>query len=931
MADQLPSVGEVLDGYRFKGGDPKQESSWEQVEPIDVSAQYGPGARQLPNGVIERVGPRGGVSRIGSANGSAGGSQSSALVGADARARFMINLGPLQAAQGNLEEMDAGGYNPSSLRNTVAAGLEAIPFDGGFAARAAGGGDYNAYTQAGKTFEAAIMPIMSGAAVTPSEAQRLIRAALPQPGDTPAVLAQKSEQRRMMINAVAEGIGQAAPYEIEQAAAALDAGAGTPEQEKDTDQNPAAVAPVDISGMSATDLLALTPGTAIRLPDGTVTRLTGAPSVGARGNEVSPGVFTQESPDDAQDRYREEVTGADRQAAGFMRGVVDTATFGMSDEIGAAIDTVLPPMAGQRSGWVDGFGPAYRQNVSNYRAFADADEEDVGGARIAGQVTGGFVPGLGVARAATGGTRLARAGRGAAAGAGYGGAYGFGSGEGNALERLPSAGAGAAFGAAGGAASPFVANALSRAAAPVAEGVASLSRVAARPFVNALGDAAPSAIREAVQPNPLASGVRRFADRSPQDVNALNTNAARFRAEEIAPVFADVVNDGGRGTMRALATRQTPARQSARDFAEGRVEALPSRLSRQARRIVSDDARPVDEIVGELETGRANQARTQYAEPYAQPVQIDAVTAQALSGAPGRAAIQRARAAAEAFNDSTAMQELDALASGQTQQVSAGTLDRIRQAMSGRAEKLAQNPATRAVGAGVGQRAGQVDQALENVEGLGPAREAYRGASRQIDAARMGERFMGNANPDDFTGAMQGLTPEQLAPARAASARSIEIAARNPGAAPGVARRLYADPETANMGRAVMGEDMGRLSQAARAEADAVRNGIEINPRAGSPTNLNQQDTLGAAGAVLGVARDATNPIALAGRAISAIKNRGFNDAEAEALVQAAIDPVQTDRLIGMLSERMSRREARNLARAIRYQLTTGPQSGQQR
>jgi hypothetical protein len=29
-ASGAPKVGEVIDGYRFKGGDPSQESSWER-------------------------------------------------------------------------------------------------------------------------------------------------------------------------------------------------------------------------------------------------------------------------------------------------------------------------------------------------------------------------------------------------------------------------------------------------------------------------------------------------------------------------------------------------------------------------------------------------------------------------------------------------------------------------------------------------------------------------------------------------------------------------------------------------------------------------------------------------------------------------------------------------------------------------------------
>lgn len=962
-----PAVGTVLDGYRFKGGDPAQESSWEQVAPIDVSAQYGAGARQLPNGVIERVGPRGGVQRIGSAN---GGEQSgaSALVGADARARFMINLGPLQESQRILEGMDAEGYTLD--QDWGAAALEAIPFDGGFAARKAGGSDYNAYTQAAKTFEAAIMPIMSGAAVTPTEAQRMVRAAIPQPGDSPEVLRQKALQRRQMINAVAQGIGQPAPYDMNEAQALPEASPtvnavansvfDSPEiVERDgkvfyaVGLEPGQGAPANLQTrygadgeISADDMLA-----AGYVPDqetgkwlypadnGPLPPEGPAGPQGGGGGGIADLILGRDGRERATDARSEMGKGFGRQLDAGVRGAADTLTFGLADEISAGLDTIIPLNPGRRSIWDSSIGDAFRHNVAIERGIDDADAQDVGGARLAGQVAGGFAGVGGLARTGTGiAARAGMAGRGllpatargTAAGVGYGAAYGYGSGEGNALQRADDAAVGAGVGALGGAIAPAAGRYVVR---PAANALAAPLRALGRgagAVGERMGVPGASALRAASTINPLAAGVERFARVSPQNEGQMAARGNALSAETIQPTFVDLVNDGGRGTLRAAATRQTPGRDAAREFAEGRVEALPSRLSMQARRIVSSDNRPVEEIVGELTEARGNQARTTYAEPYAERVQIDPLTAQQLSGAPGRAAIQRARAAAEAFNDTAAMQELDALAAGQTQEVSAATLDRIRQALSGRAERLAQNPATRAVGAGVGQRAGIVDQALDNVEGLAPARQAYRDASRQIEATEMGGRFM-NANPDDFQGAMQGLTPEQLQPARAATARSIEIAARNPGSAPGVARRLYADPETANMGQAVMGEDMARLSQAARMEAQATRNAIEVNPRAGSPTNLNQQDTLNAAGEALGAVRDVAsgNLIGLAGRAISTLRGRGFNDREAEALLQAAVDPARTDELVGMLAQRMSRREARNLARAIRYQITAGSQSAQ--
>jgi hypothetical protein len=92
----------------------------------------------------------------------------------------------------------------------------------------------------------------------------------------------------------------------------------------------------------------------------------------------------------------------------------------------------------------------------------------------------------------------------------------------------------------------------------------------------------------------------------------------------------------------------------------------------------------------------------------------------------------------------------------------------------------------------------------------------------------------------------------------------------------------------------------------------------------GSPTSLNAQDAMGAAGAGLGAIRDVStgNIGGLVSRVGDMIRSRGFNDQQAEAIVMAAIDPRQTEALIGMLSEQMTRREARNLARTIRYQVT---------
>jgi hypothetical protein len=68
------------------------------------------------------------------------------------------------------------------------------------------------YEQASKSFESAFLPILSGAAVTPTEASRMIKAALPELGDTPATLARKATNRAMMINGAADLRGAPRPF-----------------------------------------------------------------------------------------------------------------------------------------------------------------------------------------------------------------------------------------------------------------------------------------------------------------------------------------------------------------------------------------------------------------------------------------------------------------------------------------------------------------------------------------------------------------------------------------------------------------------------------------------------------------------------------------------------------------------------------------------
>lgn len=139
------------------------------------------------------------------------------------RSRMDLGLAPMVSAHQRMLNTERQG-NPFSLRdNPDNAGAKLIgdigisvgqndffPFQG--VAKSIGGQDYQNYEQAAAAFESQLMPIMSGAAVSPSEARRQIRAALPALGDSPETLAEKARTREMMLNGAAKARGMPLPY-----------------------------------------------------------------------------------------------------------------------------------------------------------------------------------------------------------------------------------------------------------------------------------------------------------------------------------------------------------------------------------------------------------------------------------------------------------------------------------------------------------------------------------------------------------------------------------------------------------------------------------------------------------------------------------------------------------------------------------------------
>lgn len=215
----MPEVGEV----RTNPNNPAQRARWDGRQWVDASGasggggvpqgstprpDYGPGVYQSADGAVLARGRNGGIQML----------QGAQMATGDAKTRINLALDPAVAAQGQMARSEGQGspnaLNP--LNRDWGATLMMGKGDNGSVwdaiGRAWGGQDFQDYIQASKTFESSIIPIFSGAAVTPSEASRFIRANLPELGDTPQTLATKARNRGMIANAAAALTGKPKPF-----------------------------------------------------------------------------------------------------------------------------------------------------------------------------------------------------------------------------------------------------------------------------------------------------------------------------------------------------------------------------------------------------------------------------------------------------------------------------------------------------------------------------------------------------------------------------------------------------------------------------------------------------------------------------------------------------------------------------------------------
>ncbi|MBP9755748.1 MAG: hypothetical protein KBD40_12180 [Phenylobacterium sp.] len=397
------------------------------------------------------------------------------------------------------------------------------------------------------------------------------------------------------------------------------------------------------------------------------------------------------------------------------------------------------------------------------------------------------------------------------------------------------------------------------------------------------------------------------------DVPAMRTRQAEYTAAGIEPTVVDLTNDAGRGVFRAAASLPTGGRTRAREFNTQRNVDVQTRVPAQARRILSpDDARTPERLQTDIETARETHAATDYAPAYAEQIPVTPDILDALSGQPGQNAIRRALTAAVSRRDYELADELRRLhraslqpsAMQEVPTVSGAALDRIQIAYGRQGARYSANQGGD-IASGLFGRRESINQSLDGVPGLAPARARYADLTGQIDAVDTGQGFLvGRNGRDQFVSAVEGMTPDQLKVARTSAANLVDNqAGGSPTAALSVADQLSLGQNQQAATSALVGpEQAATLARNVSLESGLVRNAQDTNPRTGSQTQLNQQGAANLAGTLRNGIQMARGDFL--GPVIEWLGSLGINPQEAEQFVRAGMDPAQTEAFLSALEAR---------------------------
>ena len=540
-------------------------------------------------------------------------------------------------------------------------------------------------------------------------------------------------------------------------------------------------------------------------------------------------------------------------------------------------------------------GESYERTRETERAARAADREQQGLARnvggVAGFATGLAAPGAAYVRGAQGAGRIGRA---SAVGAGYGGLYGAGAGEDTYGSRLSGLAGGAAIGGvtagAAQAASPYIA----RGAGAVSRGV--------RSIFNPSG-----AIRARGAVTPEMSAATRL---EPFVTPEAMAERARLQELGVNPSVMDVTGGTSERLVRTAAGPAGPGAELMVDASVRRQANLRPEVIGVTRQL-SDDPRTASQVQEGLLETRSRLADEMYPEAYQTRVPVGEDVLAALSDEPGRAALRRARAAAVARQDAEQVAEIDGLLSGQIQEVAAGTLDRVRIAMGGRARAMQQRPDTRDIAAGLFGRESQIDAALEGVEQLAPARATYRTLTQAADAITNAPDVLTTA-PEDYARWIAGASPEVREAAIIGARQNImDTLGRQANAGSrsldNISQANYAQENLASL---LGPEEAQRYIDQIVARVQGAQRFNRASPNTNSQTfgRLADEQAMGAAevvGAGSDVVRGVTGDVGAIARTIDRIRARAtMTPAEREAIVRLGIGSAdELERIVALADQ----------------------------
>lgn len=622
----------------------------------------------------------------------------------------------------------------------------------------------------------------------------------------------------------------------------------------------------------------------VQAPDGTVIKIEAADQQTAIRGAQEHYASIKGAP---ADRARRDADRRVRNTPAQVRAFNQGTTFGFADEIdavGAAAETGLNNLGRRMLGKPDvGYGMK-----DAYGAVMDAQAEGDATFRrehpvqsIGLEIGGGIVaPGTGAAGrlVSQGTTAVARIGRAAVAGGAMGAVAGAGHARGDVAQRGKGALMGATTGAVAGA---------------VLSGGIEGARTGARMINNASGHRFSS---------PAASAAGRLRDAlraDGVDDQAINAAVAEYeRVGATAPTLADVGGENTRALLRTAGSQLgTAGRNRMTEYRDETVHGLPDAAIERSRALTPNEARPAGTVAREIAAGRQTAARTDYAEPYAQFVEVPDDIKDMLSDSAGRSIIGRARADAIENRDWGAQTELDRLlretVDGQLPRISAGTLDRLQIAARERGAAFATSGRNyRARGAF--ERQGQINGLLDETPGLEAARADYRSASRAIEGVEEIGPTILKAPPDEFAASLEGYDDRGLEAARVGARQALTDALGQRANAMGTVDQIAWAPNTRRNLTALFGQDEAeRFIQAARLNLDRARNANYMAPNTGSQTQTRGADASG----IKSVFNAIRRPVqALLDRVANGLT---ITPAEADQLVHAGLlDARQAARLI---------------------------------